>query len=134
MHPTVSQYAEALEELGRNVSREESVRIADNLSGLLKRRGEERKLEEIVAYLEKSESEREGRIVVTAVTAYEARPENRVALARQAQKIFPGKKIDLRYEVDRDLIGGVRLQTDEILYDASLSRAVRDLKHSLLKA
>lgn len=134
MHPTVSQYAEALQELTAGASREEAAGIAENLFGLLKRRGEEKKVSAIVKCLEKSEAAKEDRVSVTAVTAYEAQPETRAALALQAAKLFPHKKIDLRYETDRNMIGGALLRTDETLYDMTLASEVRALKHSLLKA
>lgn len=134
MHPTVSQYAEALGELTANASQEETAGIAENLFGLLKRRGEEKKMGAIVQYLEKNEAAKAGRLSVTVVTAYEAEPETRVLLTRQAEQIFPDKKIELRYEVDRTMIGGALFRTDETLYDATLAREVQTLKNSLLKA
>ena len=134
MHPTVSQYAEALRELTTSASREEVSDIAKNFFGFLKRRGEENKMDAIVECLEKNEAAKENRVSVTVVTAYEADAQTKTMLVRQAAKLFSDKKIELRYEVDRDLIGGALFRTDEALYDATLASEVRALKNSLLKA
>lgn len=134
MHPTVSQYAQALEELTESVASEKVAEIAENFSGFLKRRGEGEKMNAIVRCLEKNKAAKEDRVSVTAVTAYEADTETRVLLALRAAKLFPSKKIELRYEVDRDMIGGALFRTDETLYDTTLASEVRALKHSLLKA
>lgn len=134
MHPTVSQYREALQELTAGASQEEAAGIAENFFGFLKRRGEEKKMDAIVKSLERSEADKENRVSVTVVTAFEADRETKAALAHQAEKLFSNKKIELRYEVDREMIGGALFRTDERLYDATLSNEVRALKNSLLKA
>lgn len=134
MHPTVSQYAQALEELTESVASEKAAAIAENFFGFLKRRGEEQKMSAIVKCLEKNKAAKEGRVSVTVVTAYETDLETRELLARQAEQIFPDKKIELRYETDREMIGGALLRTDETLYDTTLANEVRALKNSLLKA
>ncbi|MFZ2300087.1 MAG: F0F1 ATP synthase subunit delta [Candidatus Moraniibacteriota bacterium] len=134
MRPTVSQYAQALEELATHAMPKEVSAIIGNFIGLLKRRGEGQKLDAIVKRLEKIGSEKAGRITVLAVTAHEATNDVKETLVVRAQQLFPRKKIDLRYSVDAGVIGGVRFLTDEVLYDATLGSETQALKHSLLKA
>lgn len=127
MRPTVSQYAEALE----SVSREGAigtVDIAKNFFGFLKRRGESGKAASIVKELEKRGAEQSGKLAVMAVTAHQPTRETAALLSAKAAALFPGKSIELEHEIDRTVIGGVRFQTDEALYDATVAAELGALK------
>lgn len=134
MRPTISQYAQAIEELAASAAPGNMPAIVGGFVGLLGRRGEQRKLGAILKRLEQLGVEKEGRIIVTAVTAHRAAKDVQEKLLAEAQALFPDKNISLRYEVDADVIGGARFRTDETLYDATLSGEVQALRHSLLKA
>jgi|SRR6185369_8791282 len=133
MRPTISQYAEVLAELSGEHSSLPSEVLAKNFLLWLKRRGEEKKLFAIVKRLEKVENEKEGRLSVIAKTAYEISKETKGQLEKKAESLFPGKKIELHHEIDSDVIGGVELRTEEVLYDATLRAELHSLKNSLLK-
>lgn len=131
MRPTISQYAEALEALTRDVTAERAVDVARCFWRFLERRGEQEKADAIVRYLEKSEAQRDGRVVVSVVTAFEATEERKQKIAGVTKRLFPEKKIECRYAVDGTLIGGVLLCTDEMLYDATLTAQIKALKKNL---
>jgi F0F1-type ATP synthase delta subunit len=130
MRPTVSQYAEALEELRTETKPEV---LARNLKSWLKRRGEEKKFPLIVKALERRMRADEKKIVVTAVTAHPLEKEAKVVVMKKAEKLFPHQTIELESRVDSSVIGGVKLSTDEQLYDATVSTQLKFLKNSLLK-
>lgn len=134
MRPTVSQYAVALQELAAGAPREKVAGIAENLSGFLKRRGEEKKLGAIVKHLEKLQADQEGRVSITVVTAHPVAGDTKNMLAAKVRELFPDKKAELSYEIDTRSIGGALLRTDEMLYDATIAAELRALRKSLLTA
>ena len=128
-----NQYAEALKKLLVSSASEKTTSINQNPPGFSKIRGEEKKIGAIVKHLEKIEAEKEGRFAVTVVTARAMEREVKNQLASQAAKLFPDKKVELRYEVDSDVIGGVLFRTDTTLYDATIASKLQVLKDSFLK-
>lgn len=131
MYPTVSQYAEVLEELSKNATAEQVTDIADCFLGFLRRRGEQKKIGAIMKYVEKAVAQKEGRVSVAVVTAYEVTEDDKQKLSRAANRLFPEKKVELKYAVDRAVIGGALFSTDEMLYDATLATRLRALKNVL---
>jgi F0F1-type ATP synthase delta subunit len=134
MRPTISQYARSLEELSSGISVHEASQISENFFGFLKRRGEGKKWNAILKQLEKMDAQKEERIAVTVVLAHPADEATKKKLVLQAHKLFPDKKVELEYVVDAEMIGGAVFRTDEVLYDATLSTEVNNLKKFLLKA
>jgi F-type H+-transporting ATPase subunit b len=130
----VNQYAEALQNLLANVSQARAVSVNQNPAGFSKIRSEEKKLGAVVKHLEKIDAEKEGRVSVTVVTANEVVREMKDKMEKQAAKLFPDKKIELHYEVDHNVIGGILFRTDEALYDETISGKLQALKNSFLKA
>ncbi|MEK9151228.1 MAG: F0F1 ATP synthase subunit delta [Patescibacteria group bacterium] len=133
MRPTASQYAQALEELVADTASAKVPAIVENLFGFLRRRGERAKLEAIVQRLEKIEMEKRGQLAVTVTTAHAPAKAVKEKLISRAEKLFPGKRIDMRYEVDADMVGGARFRTDEVSYDATLATELKSLKTALMK-
>ena len=131
MHPTISQYAEALEELTQGAAAGHVADVAKRFLGFLEHRGEQEKIGAIVRHLEKAAAQRDDRVSVAIVTASEATEENKNTFARVADKLFPEKKVTFRYAVDGAVIGGARFSTEELLYDATLAARLRALKNTL---
>jgi len=133
MRPTISQYATSLEELSLGATAEEAVLLVKIFFGLLKRRGEEKKIGAIFNHLEKINDVKENRVVVRVALAHEADTATKEKLSLQAQRLFPHKKVVLQYTIDTKVIGGVTFRTDELLYDATLLNKLKDLKAVLTK-
>lgn len=134
MRPTVSQYARSLEELTEGAGSAKVAETVKNFIGFLQRRGEEKKMGAIMKRLEKIEAEKKGHVLVTVTAAREAEKETKRMLLSRAEKLFPHKKVELQYVINKDVIGGAVFRTDETLYDASISNELSVLKKSLLKA
>ena len=97
----------------------------------LKRRGEGDKIGDVLASLEGLEQERRGEV---AVSVHSARPLNKEMEALVQNKIatlFPDKKAILSYVVDPGVIGGIRLRSKELLYDATLAQELVSLKKAI---
>ncbi len=133
MRLTVTQYAQALEELGNDPS-SDAAGIAQNFFGLLKRRGELGKASLVVAQMERNREKRDQTLRVRATTAHEASSDTRETIERLAGTVFPHQALQFEYETDERVIGGVRLETDEVLYDATIASKISTLKKSLSNA
>lgn len=133
MRLSIRQYAGTLLDVEQSVAPEEVARVAERFASWLSRRGEDKKLSVILKEAERLAKERAGVTEVTFVSAHTLDEANETALKQRAEKIFPGKKIVAKFALDRELLGGVRIQSDEVLYDLSLQKAVRDLKTHLVK-
>ena len=133
MSPTVSQYARALEELTESAGSAEMVKVVKNFLGLLRRRGEEKKIGAILHRLEKMEAEKKGQVSVIVVTVHETEKETKQRLLLQAERLFPHKKVELQYVIDKDVIGGAVFRTDEVLYDATVAGTLKAMKKSLVR-
>lgn len=133
MRPTVSQYAMSLEELSLGATKENVTLLAESFFRLLKRRGDWKKKDAILKYVEKLNAEKEGRITVTVVLAHAPDDETKESLSLRASALFPHKKVSLEYTINTEMIGGAVFRTDEVIYDATLRAQVINLKKSLLK-
>lgn len=127
MRLTVTQYAQALEELGNDPS-SDVTSVTQNFFGLLKRRGELGKASLVVAQMERNTEKRDQTLRVRAVTAHQVSPDTRKTIERLAGSLFPHRTLQFEYETDERVIGGVRLETDETLYDATLASKLASLK------
>jgi F-type H+-transporting ATPase subunit delta len=132
MHPTVTQYAQALEELSADAPVDASTLVA-NLARSLKRAGQTQLLPAILSELTAREALGAGVLAVRVVTAYEADQATRKQLLHQAEALFPGKKIETTFETEQSVIGGVRFETATMLYDATLATKLAQLKKSISK-
>ena len=130
---TVSQYATALLELSSEKGSLTASELTENFIHLLKRRGEKKRLGAVVAYLEKKEREKKGEINVSVITAHVVTTQAKEKLEKKAEKLFPGKKVNLEYTVDENVIGGALFRTDETLYDVTLATELKELTKTLKK-
>lgn len=134
MRLSIRQYAEALLELEKGVVGSERVKeVSDLFFAWLLRRGEGKKIGKIVAEAERVIRERSGKAEVRITTAYEADTATQHALKAQAEKVFFGKEVTAAFEVDPSLMGGVKMRSEEALYDGSISSSMRSLRKTLMK-
>ena len=133
MRVSIRQYAGALLDLERGLTPEQAAGAAARFAVWLKRRGESKRLPAIVTEAERLIRERAGQVDVEICMARAAGTEMEQSLIRQAEGIFPGKKIAVKFAQDAELIGGARFQSEEVLYDASLSAAVKRMRSSLIQ-
>lgn len=133
MRISIRQYANALLDLEQGLNPEQAAGAAERFALWLKRRGESKKLPVIVGEAERLLKERAGLVDVEIRSAHPVGAKTEEQLISQAEGIFPGKKIAVKFSTDADLIGGARFQSEEVLYDASLSAAVKRMRASLIR-
>jgi len=126
------QYGEVLQKLVESASSRET-NVNQNPPGFSKIRSDGKKIGAIVKHLEKIEAEKEGRLSITVVTAHKLAQGIKDKLAAEAGGLFPDKKIELHYEVDSGVIGGILFRTEEALYDETIAGKLQALKKSFLK-
>lgn len=131
MFPTISQYAIALEELAGAQPAAEREALVKNFIRFLKQRREKRKLPLILKRMEELADEKAGKKKVTAVTAHEVSGALAKHLAQKAEELFPGKIIDLHFETDPSVIGGVAFKTTEEMRDSTLATALKNFKKEI---
>lgn len=130
MRLTETQIVRAVTELIRE-KKVEDVDLIENVVGFLKKRrllGSERK---IIAALEREIDRMENRVRVTVLSARTLDARERTQVSERLAVLFPKKKLELQYREKSDLIGGIAFETDDIRYDATLSRSLQLLSHQL---
>ncbi len=132
MRLSIRQYAEALLDLEHVQGEEEAVQSGKRFLLWLSRRGEAKKLRKIVHEAERLIREQSGISAVHITTAHQADTTLRDVLRQQAE-VRIGKRVDTSFAVDARLIGGAKMQSEEVLYDATLATCLDRLKSSLLR-
>ena len=131
MRLSIRQYAQALLDLEREQEGMEVVRKGERFVAWLSRRGEVRKLGKIVREDESLIREQSGRAAVCITTAYQADSALRAVLEKEAARVFAGKKVEVSFATDMRGIGGSKMQSEEVLYDATLRTRFERLGKSL---
>ncbi len=131
MRLSIRQYAQALLDLEREQEGVEVVQKGERFVLWLSRRGEVGKLRSIVREAERLIREQSGRAAVRITTAYQVDSTLRSVLEREAVRVFAGKKVEASFVTDTQVIGGSKMQSEEILYDATLKTRFERLGKSL---
>lgn len=132
MRLSIRQYAQALLDLEREQGAKEAVRSSERFFAWLSRRGEAKKLGKIVREAERLIRERSGTAVVRITTVHSADEALRTLLRKQAKSVFVGKAVETSFATDARLIGGVKMRSEEVLYDATLATRLERLRNSLV--
>ncbi|MBI2439324.1 MAG: F0F1 ATP synthase subunit delta [Candidatus Moranbacteria bacterium] len=133
MRLSLRQYANILLALEKEVEPSNAQEMGKSFLKWLSRRGEKKLLPRIMREAEKISRERSGEVAVSIVTREKKDKAEEEQLWSFASKLFPQKKIIARFETDAKNIGGVMIQSEEILFDASLSRNMKELKRTLVR-
>ena len=124
---TVSQYARALYEATKGQSGKNLEKVIAGFVNLLARRQKLKQvgriIEEFVSYAKKQEGIQ--RIEVTS--AIKLNP----SILEAIKQSF-GKKVELSEKVTPEILGGVKIRTEDTILDASLKTQLMRLKQSLM--
>lgn len=132
MRLSIRQYAQALLDLEREQEGVGATQKSEYFVSWLSRRGESGKLGKIVREAERLIREQSSRAAVRITTAYQADSELRVVLEKEAARVFAGKKVETTFVTDARVIGGSKMQSEEVLYDATLRTRFERLGKSLV--
>lgn len=126
---TVRQYAQSLYEITKKASSDELPEITKQFLTLLVRHRQLKKFEYIIKEFEQYAKEQEGIQEITVESAHELKAEN----LKNIKSIFDAKKTEIKNVINPAIIGGIRLVSRDIIYDATIKSQLRQLKEHLSK-
>lgn len=125
---TDSEREGAIKELGKNRLSGETVKFLTHLASMKGMKA----LGKIIRYAEAVYRERRNLAVATVVTPKAVGTEYESRLKGSLKKIT-GREIEIKYEIDPSLIGGVLIQVGSMMFDGSIKGQLRLLKEDLVK-
>ncbi len=129
MKITPIQYAKVLVAL--SAENGDVKRVAASFLSFVRRRHAMRKLDDIVRVAEQQIDHAAGRVRVLAETAILADDTMRRGVEAAAHEAFPDREVVVSYVVFPELLGGVRLSSEDEVLDASVGRRLREMKGTL---
>ncbi len=105
-------------------------KVIETLIELLKKNGDLSQYENIIEEFEKITFSEEGRAKASVITVNDMSIEKE--MLDDLNKIV-GKKLDLEKSKEPDLIGGMVLRTDDMLFDASIKGKLNKIQESMIK-
>lgn len=133
MKVTPSQYAQALYTLSKSRSLSECSRLASDFVSLVQRNGDTKKLPRILYHVQRLHEQETARKRVFVSSAFPIHGELLQSLERYAQEVFESPKVILDISVDKKLLGGVIMQTENQRVDASVSSVLNRMRTVLLQ-
>lgn len=102
----------------------EASKIASELAQYLVAERRANDLDRIMREVERIRSEQENLLEVSAVSAFELSEETK----KEISQLFGDKQVILNEEIDKDLVGGVRIQAGDTLLDLSVRGQLNRLR------
>ncbi len=130
MRISASQYAKTLTELSKGNPADVGA-VAGAFLAMLRRKRDLRKWPTILRMSAKMADSEAGRISLLAETARPVDGDAKARMEALAGTLFPDKELVMRYAVREDLLGGVRLSSDDEMLDATVRTRLRELEKAL---
>lgn len=129
MKITPKQYAKSLlEAISENPGKEKI--YLDNFLNIISANNDEKNLSRIIEEFKKTSAAESGTKDVVAISAIELSGETRKQIIKKLEEVFKAK-INLSEKVNSKILGGLILEADDEVMDASVSAAIGRLKNSL---
>lgn len=126
MRITERQLAQAFSELLHDTKGSEH-QVTQNFFGYLRKHRLIRKGDKILRAIESYANEKAGILPTAIFTAHTLGDAERRRIEAKARSIFPEKQLTFQYKIEPALLGGIRIETENHLYDATLQRSLRKL-------
>ena len=129
-HNSARRYAESLVALQEQESRsaEELVR---GLLTLLQKKRSLFLLKNILAEVQVIAKKKKGVVAVNIETAHDIPEDTRKQILEEAEKMYPGEKVEPAFSVRPELLAGFRIRSADKERDQSLAAALRKLHNQL---
>ena len=124
---TPKDYAVALYEATKDAKGDNLHAILEQFSTLLFRAGQIKQADKIIAEFIKYTKKQSGVIDIEITSA---RPLT-AKLVQEIKKAF-GNKVEATEKIEPELIGGVKIKTENEIFDASLQKPLKLLKQSII--
>lgn len=113
------------------ISKAKPSKISANFLRVLQRNGRVTELSAINQRFEEVLEERSGVVSGEVISAHELDGSAQRELTSNLEKLT-GKKVKLRYQIDKDLIGGVVARVGSTVYDTSVRTQLENLREELI--
>lgn len=131
MKADIRQYGESLDAAYR--AGERNARdLATNFINLLSKRGDKKKLQDVLRYLEKKEFQKKGTVEASIETAFPVSKETEKKLLEEAQNMTPEKKMTATFVQNPDLQSGFRIRCEGRELDQSFTTHLKKLRKKLI--
>ena len=127
---TPKQYATALYESFRGKPAAEVEQLFDNFLSFVWRNKDWKNLNKILKSFAKIYQDKEGLADAQIVSALDLSPQLKSHLQNWLDR-FTQKKVDLKYQTDKNLLGGIIIKYDDLILDASLKTQLSNLHKQL---
>ena len=121
------QFAKALYEVTKDLPEKNIPEVIKQFFLILQKNNKLKKIDNIVEEFINYSKKQNG---IQDIEIESARPLEQSTL-NKIKKIF-GEKSEVTEKINKDLLGGVRIKVDDLIYDASLQKQLIKLKQSLI--
>ena len=121
------QFAKALYEAAKDLPEKNIPEVVKQFFLILQKNNKLKKIDNIVEEFINYSKKQEG---IQNIEIESARPLEQATL-NKIKKIF-GEKSEVTEKVNKDLLGGVKIKVDDLIYDASLQKQLIKLKEKLI--
>lgn len=117
--------------LGQLLARTQPSKATGNFLRILLKNGRLTELSEINDRFGSILEERSG-VVVAAITSARELPDSERAEFKSKLETLTGKRVNLNFEIDKEIIGGVITRVGSTVYDGSVRTKLENLKEQLI--
>jgi F-type H+-transporting ATPase subunit delta len=129
---TAKNYAQALMEAIEGASAEDENKVLDNFVKVLAENNDLRMHEAIADEFHALDLKKKGIVQVKVESSHALNHENEKAILNELNKLVKGN-FEIKKKIDEQLIGGVVIQIDDRIIDASVKNHLEQLKDNLIK-
>lgn len=124
------QYAKALFEAWEQTDPKDQDKVLDNFVQVLAENNNLKLFDEIANEFHKIELEKKGVKQAQIVSAHPVSSQKEKEIVDQINQLVKGK-VELKKNIDENLIGGMVIKVDDLMIDASVKRQLKELKKDL---
>jgi F-type H+-transporting ATPase subunit delta len=133
MKITPKKYAQALYELTEGKNEKEIKDILENFAGFLVDNRDISKADKVIEQFGKIWNKKNRTVEAKAVTSTETDEQTLAVIENYIKNISNARKVELKHEIDKGILGGVVIRYEDKLIDAGLKTQVKNLKSFLVK-
>jgi F-type H+-transporting ATPase subunit delta len=130
MKLSAHQYAKTLFETLQDTADKDHDTILQNFAQVLAENNDLKMFENIAEELEKLQKASKGIKIATVTSAHPLDASTEKKIIEQLNQIA-NSKVEIKKEVDERILGGIVIEMDDTLIDASVKKSLSELKHDL---
>ena len=129
---TAKQYAQALFDSITSTNPKDQENVLDNFVEVLAQNNDLKLFDQISEEFHKLELKEKGKIQAEVTTATPLTPSSEKNLIHELNELVKSQ-VELKKRVDENIVGGVVIQIEDTVIDASVKKSLEDLKNNLIK-